>query len=357
MAEQRNPAAVSAGASFSAAPGSGTKNGGLQQARPYKILVVTNLWPTTEDPGYGSFVEAQMESLRPLGVEYDVVFINGRKSVWNYVRGIGEMRSRLRRQCYDLIHAHFGLSGWVARCQLRRPVVVSFMGDDVLGRPGRGGAMTWAGRFFQMSSFVLARVVRAVIVKTPEMKARLALGTAHVIPNGVDLQLFQPIDQVSARRELGLDISKKFILFPYNPAEVRKRYDLVEAAAKLARREIPELEILPVRGVARRRMPLYMNAADLLVLASLWEGSPNAVKEAMAVNLPVVAVDVGDVAELIGPTEGCYLVPPDTREIAARIVEVCRRGRRTRGREWIARLSIESVARQVVNVYASCMRK
>lgn len=323
----------------------------------YLVLVITNLWPTNEDPGYGSFVQAQMESLGPLGVNYDVVFIDGRRSRWNYFRALGELRFRLKHYRYDLIHAHFGLSGWVARCQWRTPVVVSFMGDDVLGRPTRSGRITLYGRLLQISSWVLARLVRGVIVKSREMKARLGLDSAHVIPNGVDLELFRPMEQAEARQALGLDLKKEFVLFPYNPLEVRKRFDLIEAAVNLARREIPEIEILQVRGVPRERMPLYMNAADVLVLASLFEGSPNAVKEAMAVNLPVVSVDVGDTHDLIGPTEGCYLVPRDTEAIAARIVEVCRRGARTNGREWIARLSMEKVAKQIVDLYQSVVSR
>jgi len=321
----------------------------------YRVLVVTNLWPTESDPGYGSFVRAQMESLRPLGVEFDLLFINGRESRRNYLRAIGELRRRLKRQPYDLIHAHFGLSGLVARCQLKLPVVVSFMGDDVLGQPRFDGRITPTGRLFQISSFVLARLAAAVIVKSREMKSRLALDSAHVIPNGVDLDLFSPGDSAQARRALGLDPAKKFILFPYDPAEARKRYDLIEAAAALARADIPELEILHARGVARHLMPLYMNAADVLVLASLFEGSPNAVKEAMAVNLPVVAVDVGDVAELLGSAEGNYLVPRSPEAMASRIVEVCRARARSRGRAWIVRLSMPNVARQIVEVYANVM--
>lgn len=321
------------------------------------VLVVTNLWPTDADPGYGSFVQAQVESLRAVGVDYDLVFIDGRRSRWNYVRAIRELRFRLKHYRYNLIHAHFGLSGWVARCQWRAPVVVSFMGDDVLGRPARSGRITLYGRFLQASSWMLARLVRAVIVKSPDMKSRLGLDSARVIPNGVDLNLFQPMNQTEARRALGLDLKKKFVLFPYDPLEARKRFDLIEAATERARREIPDLEILHARGVPRARMPLYLNAADVLVLASLFEGSPNAVKEAMAVNLPVITVDVGDTAELIGPTEGCHLVPRDAGVIAARIVEVCRRGTRTNGREWIARLSMEKVAAQIVNVYQSVARQ
>jgi glycosyltransferase involved in cell wall biosynthesis len=323
----------------------------------YRVLVVTNLWPTESDPGWGSFVRAQMESLRPLGVEFDLLFINGRESRWNYWRAIGELRGRLKRHAYDLIHAHFGLSGLVARCQLKLPVVVSFMGDDVLGQPRRDGGITLTGRFYQISSFVLARLVAAVIVKSREMKSRLRLDSALVIPNGVDLDLFRPIDPAQARRTLGLDPAKRFILFPYDPAEARKRYDLIEAAVALARTVIPELQILHVRCVPPDLMPLYMNAADVLVLASLFEGSPNAVKEAMAVNLPVVAVDVGDVAELLGPTEGNSVVPRNPEAMAARIVEVCRKRTRSRGREGIARLSMPNVARQIAEVYASVVRR
>jgi glycosyltransferase involved in cell wall biosynthesis len=319
--------------------------------KAYRVLVVTNLWPTESDPGYGSFVQAQMESLRPLGVEFDALFIDGRSSRWNYLRGIGRMRTMLRQKHYDLIHAHFGLSGWVARCQLRVPVVVSFMGDDVLGRPRRDGTITAYGRFLQASSFMLARIVTASIVKSAEMKSKLRLAPAEVIPNGVDLNAFRPMDCNKARKSLGLDPAKKYVLFPYDPAEQRKRYDLIQAAVAEAQASDSAIEILHVRGVPRERMPLYMNAADVLVLASIFEGSPNAVKEAMAVNLPVVAVDVGDVGELIGQTEGCFIVPREAKPMAEKIIAVCRQPMRTRGREAIARLSIENVARRVMAVY------
>ncbi len=316
-----------------------------------KVLVVTNLWPSETDPGYGSFVQAQMESLRPLGVEFDVLFVDGRASRWNYLRAIPRLRRKLQEHRYDLIHAHFGLSGLVTRCQFRVPVLVSFMGDDVLGRPRSDGSITLFGRFLQLSSFLLARAVQSVVVKSAEMKSRLRLESARVIPNGVDLDLFRPMDKHEARRALGLDPVRKYVLFPYNPSEPRKRFDVVQAAVGKARHQLPGLEILQVYGVARERMPLYMNAADVLVLASVFEGSPNAVKEAMAVNLPIISVQVGDVADLIGPTAGCALVPREVEAIAGKIVEVCALNTRTRGRERISRLAMPIVAAQIVEVY------
>ena len=323
----------------------------------YTVLVVANLWPTEADPGFGSFVKAQMDSLRPLGVEYDVLFVNGRESIWNYFRGSGQVRRQLRAKRYDLIHAHFGLSGWVARWQWRVPLVVSFMGDDVLGKPDRTGRQTLLGHFLRISGFILARWVSAVIVKSPQMAARLRLPSARVIPNGVDLNLFQPREPSEARKILGLDAGKKFVLFPYNPHEARKRFDLIQAAVSLAREEIPNLEILMARGKPQEQIPLYMNAADVMVMASTFEGSPNAVKEAMATNLPVITVDVGDARELIGPTEGCYVVKREASAMADKIVEVCRRGGRTNGRDRMRKLSIEAVAQQIVDVYATTLRR
>jgi glycosyltransferase involved in cell wall biosynthesis len=256
-----------------------------------------------------------------------------------------------------LIHAHFGLSGWVARLQSRVPVVVSFMGDDVLGRPTRSGRITLAGHFLRISGFILARLATSVIVKSRQMASKLRLPSAHIIPNGVDLNLFRPMEQAQARKMLGLDPGKKFVLFPYNPNEARKRFDLIQAAVSLAREQVPTLELLVARGLPQGQIPIYMNAADVLVMASTLEGSPNAVKEAMATNLPVISVDVGDAAELIGSTAGCYLVRREAAAMAEKIVEICRRGGRTNGRDGIRRLSMEAVAQQIVEVYAAALRR
>ncbi len=322
------------------------------------VLVVTNLWPYEDDPSYGCFVQDQMESLKPLGVDYDVLFINGRKSRWNYARAFAELRRRLREQRYDLIHAQMGLAGIVARSQRGLPLLVSFLGNDVLGKFDRPGRATLFDYFLRSSSFVLARLAQAVIVKSEEMKRKLRLDSVYVIPNGVDTALFQPMDRKEARRQLGLDAEKKLVLFPYSPANKPKRFDLVSAAITRARSQVPGLELLQVNGVPHHRMPLYMNAADALVTASEVEGSPNAVKEAMAVNLPVVSVPVGDVPELFEGTEGNYLASRTEADLAEKLAQACRSGVRANSREKVVReLSRESVARRIVGVYESVLEK
>jgi glycosyltransferase involved in cell wall biosynthesis len=330
---------------------SGAPPASCGRARHLRVLVVTNLWPTDADLSYGAAIRAQMESLRPFGVDYDVVFVNGRASQMNYLRGIFEVRRRVAGGQYDLIYAHFGLSGWVARFQWKVPVVVKFMGDDVLGEFDWQGGITLKGRAYQISSFVLARWVEGVIVISEAMKHTLRLKTAQVATVGVNLDLFKPMDRIEARRTLGLDPAKKYVLFPYDPTIARKRFDLVQEAVRLARAEVPALEILQVTGVSQERMPVYFNAADVFALVSECESGPNTVKEAMAVNLPVIAVDVGDVVEALGDAEGNYIVPRDAAAVAEKLVEVCRHLVPSRGRERLGQHSIQGMARKVISVF------
>lgn len=314
------------------------------------------MWPGDDDPSFGSFVREQMDSLRPLGVEYDVFFVNGRASRRNYLRSVPKLRARLSGNRYDLIHAHFGLSGWLARCQLRFPVVLTFHGDDLLGKFRFDGSVTPLGRFFQASSLALAPFVSAVIVQSRQMKRMLPHANARVIPCGIDLDLFQPMAQDEARLVLGLDPQKKFVLFAYDPAEQRKRYDLIARAVTLARARVGQLDILHARGMPHAQMPLYMNAADALVVASQAEGGPLVTKEAMAVNLPVITVPVGDAVELIGGSDGNHIVPRDAEAIAAKLVEVCERGGRSRSRHRLEPYSMPATAAKVLEVYEQVLR-
>jgi glycosyltransferase involved in cell wall biosynthesis len=329
---------------------------GNPKSETLKVLVVTNMWPSDDDPSYGSFVQDQMESLRAVGVDYDVFFINGRASRWNYARSIRELRTLLRGKRFDLIHAHFGLSGWVARCQINLPVVLTFHGDDLLGKFRFDGSITALGRSFQVSSLLLAPFASAVIVQSREMETMLHFATSYVIPCGIDLNLFQPMNQHEARRLLGLDVKEKYLIFAYDPAEQRKRYDLIERAVLIATKDVPELRILHVRGKPHAKIPFYMNAADVLVVASEAEGGPLVTKEAMAVNLPVITVPVGDAVELIGGSEGNYVVPRTAEAIAEKLVQVCRRDQRSRGRERLAPFSMPATAHKVLEVYMRALK-
>jgi len=100
-----------------------------------------------------------------------------------------------------------------------------------------------------------------------------------------------------------------------------------------------------------------MNACDVLVLTSDYEGSPMVVKEAMACNLPVVSVDVGDVAEVISGVEGCYICQQTPEDVAAKLALALNRPERTQGRRAVAHLALDRIAERLIAEYDDVLRK
>jgi teichuronic acid biosynthesis glycosyltransferase TuaC len=102
-------------------------------------------------------------------------------------------------------------------------------------------------------------------------------------------------------------------------------------------------------------IPTMMNAADCLLLTSDWEGSPNVVKEALACNLPVVSVGVGDVRERLRGVQPSLIVSRDAQEIGKGLAEVLNQSQRSNGHQLISHLSSEAIARRIVSVYRTAL--
>lgn len=306
-----------------------------------RVLIVTNMYPTPEMPSFGTFVHDQVAALRASGIECDVFFFNGRASRWNYLRAFPRFWRQLRRGRYDLIHAHYVLAGIVARAQWGHRVVLTHHGGEVLGQP------RWQAPLCRL----LTPLCDETIVVTEELRRALYADDAWVIPCGVDLDRFTPRPRADARAALGLPHDKPLVLFAGEYWRPEKRFALVEAAMALVQRELPAAELILLTGKPHHVVPDHMSACDALVLTSRVEGSPMVIKEAMASNLPIVSVRVGDVPEIIGGTPGCALAASDAADVAAKLIAVLRERRRTNGRERIAHLRHDQVARRVRTVY------
>lgn len=318
------------------------------------ILMVTNMYPTRERPSYGAFIKSQIDSVARAGHGVEVLFIPGFRSKFAYLRAFVEIQRSLARTHFDVVHAHYGLSAIPALPCGRVPLIVSFCGDDLLGTPSGRGSLTPFSRLVVSSSRLAGRIAARVIVKSQGMKAALPPETARratVIPNGVDFSTFRPMHRADCRQQLGLEPDRRYILFPSTPYERRKRIDLAEAATAIVRQRIPDAELLVVYHEPQERIPVYMNACDVLLMTSDWEGSSNVVKEAMACNLPVVSVDAGDAWEIIGGTAGCFRVARRPDLIAEGLELVLADVMRTNGREAIAHLELGQVANSIVGVY------
>jgi glycosyltransferase involved in cell wall biosynthesis len=319
--------------------------------RPVRVLMVTGAYPSLERPHWGTFIKSQVDSLRDDGVQVDVIRPAPGPMPVRYLRAaVGVLAGSLSGR-YDLVHGHYGLWGLVARLQWRLPVVVSFLGDDVLGTPLDVGVYTPKSRLVARISKWLSLHVDAVIVKSREMAAALPRSDVDVIPNGVDFSVFRPLSRSEARKALGWDPTRSYVLFGNDPSIPRKGYPLAQQVIGLLRERGHEVELVVANGLPHETVPLYLNASDALLLPSILEGSPNIVKEAMACNLPVVATDVGDVAEVVGGTAGCAVCPRDPQALAEALERALRHPGPTTGRADIAQLERGAVAARVLAVY------
>ena len=309
-----------------------------------RVLTVTNMFPHPGQPSHGVFVHDQVRDVRSLGHEVDVLIVEGWRSRWAYLAACERVRRAVRRKPYDVMHIHYGLTGVPALCQHRIPRVLSFCGSD-LEVPWQRFISRWVNRYLQ-----------GRLVKSPSLLPLLGDPRAWVVPNGVNLEFFHPMPRAEARRRLGLPLEPVYVAFVANPARPEKRFDLAQKAVALASERVP-MELLVVQGRPHEEIPLFLNAADVVLLTSDYEGSPNIVKEAMACNRPIVATAVGDVPWLLEGVQGAAVVSHRPEDIARALLEVLEM-RESTGRARLQALGLDhlSVARKLVALYRVAMR-
>ena len=102
-----------------------------------------------------------------------------------------------------------------------------------------------------------------------------------------------------------------------------------------------------------------MNACDFQLTTSFRESGPLVVKEAMACGTPIVSVDVGDVKDIIGNTEGCYIVERTPEEIASKICQALSFKGKTSGRQRIIDLGLSNdlIAKKLIAIYEEVLNE
>ncbi|MFB0527473.1 MAG: glycosyltransferase [bacterium] len=316
-----------------------------------KVLVICNMYPG-KNSYLGTSIKQQVEDVETEGVTVTKV-VKSQKSRIAYVPFILENIFYLLFSSYDIVHAYYGFhSALFAAMIKRRPLTITFVGSDALREPLRNKA------YRTLQRFVISRSNHIIAVSSGIRNILISdLGAdptkISIITFGIDFALFKPIPKAAARKELGLPPDKKLILFPSSPKRTEKRFDVFKKTVELLQKDNHNIVpvILTNNGRPYSEVPLFMNACDVLVLTSDSEGSPTVVKEAMACNLPIVSVDVGDVAEVIKDTKNCYICKQDPISIAERIRLVLNEGIRTAGRNNIEHLSSKKIIRKLVELY------
>jgi glycosyltransferase involved in cell wall biosynthesis len=291
-----------------------------------------------------AFITEQKDELEKKGVKVDIFQIKGRGTL-GYLKNYSALTKAIRSRSYDLIHAHFGFSGLLANLQRKLPVVTTFHGCDLNNKKHRS------------FSKVAANLSQKVIVVSSNMAVYLpGKIEKEVIPCGVDMNLFVPMEKEEARRQLmkkkkfSFSPGKKYILFSSTfDREVKNPALAKEAIALLGE----DYELIELNGFTRQEVVLLMNAVDATLMTSRTEGSPQFIKEAMACSRPIVTTNVGDVQEIINGAEGCFITAPVAEEVANKLKEAIQ-FETTNGRAVMGnRYNNEILAERVIQLYSN----
>jgi glycosyltransferase involved in cell wall biosynthesis len=300
------------------------------------------------------FARRQVRVLRQMGIQIPEFYLGLRTSLLNLLQARRKIQEEIAEFKPDVIHAHYGtVTALVCSMVQRVPLVITFRGSDLNPHPSVSRLRGWVGMFLSQVSVLRAK---QVICVSKSLRDRLWWGhkKAVVIPSGVNLDLFRPMDQEAARRTVGWGLEEKIVLFCGGTEPEAKGLDLARAAIRLAEQWSGPIRFFNLDGnIDPEVVPVHLNAADCLVFTSLREGSPNIIKEALACNLPIVSVAVGDVPERLRGVSSSQLVGRSALEIAAALRNVLREKRRSNGRDKILDCSEANVADKLRKLYES----
>ena len=296
---------------------------------------------------FNSFVTEQAEKLKNEGCEVEYFGIVG-KGFKGYYSNRKAYIQKIREVKPDIVHAHGGLSGLFAVLQREVPVVITFHNGEIL-----------APTLNLLSSIGATRAKHVVYVA--EHIRQLSYYKAKkytIIPCGINLSDCNITPFNEARKALGFEQDKKYILFGGAFENLRKNYPLLKEAVSLLPNK-DDIVCLEMKGLSRAECTLRMCACDLFALPTKSEGSPQALKEAMACNCPIVATDVADIKHLLGDLEGHYICKFDAQDVANQISKAFEFGKLTNGRQRVVELGLTNdlVAKKLVPIYKEVLRQ
>lgn len=308
-----------------------------------KVLIVCSHRYYAPYTGYvAPFIYDQIQGLKKLGCEFQVCFVRG--GGWkSYIRAWRSLQRAIIDYQPDIIHAHYGLCALIANLQCKVPVVATYHGSDINEKKVRWLSKIAIG-LSEKNIFVSTSL--RCIVNNPKR--------SEVIPCGVDISKFYPMDKWKCREILGMNQRKTYILFSKEFADEVKNYPLAKNAVEQLGKNV---ELLEFYGYTREQVPLLYNAVDCGLLTSFTEGSPQFVKEAIACGCPIVSTDVGDVKEVINEVKNAFISTYEVDHVVNRLQKALSIGHLSKT-DLPIKYSTNNIVKSIFEIYNSvCVKK
>lgn len=245
-----------------------------------EALVVTNMYPTQERPAFGSFVHDQVRVLQAEpDIQLELFAFTSANQSSTYIQAFRKLKQRFSGRKFDIVHAHFGLTIWPSFAVTAGTRFATLHGTDLHHQRSR--CITLAALPWVDTVGVPSQPFQELLPKQFQQKAQL-------LPCGIDTNRFHPIDRYQARNALNLDPKQPYAFFPFDPNRTNKRFDLAQQAVAKT-----DAKLLYAGNIPPEQMPLFINAANVVICPTERESFGLAVLEALACQVPVAATPVG----------------------------------------------------------------
>ena len=323
------------------------------------VLIITSEWPCKERPFAVPFLVREVNQIKKMGVKVDIFSFKGAKKFQNYFLSWKKVRSILKKKEYDIIHVHWGYNT-ILSLPTKTPIVITYRGDDLNGISYMDGITNKLKSFIvvlisQISSYFAASTILVTKSFTKKLNKNIP---SYIIPSGIDLNIFRPMDKNHCKEKLNFKKDQKIILFAGNKTDKVKNYDLALLVFKKVQQSINNviLTTIPL-NTDMNIVPYYMNSADCILFTSLQEGSPNVIKEALACNVPIVSTNIGDVEDRLKNIEGCIVCNDyNVDSLANATMEILKLHNKIDGRKSVQSLDLESTTKRIIKVYENVIK-
>jgi len=313
------------------------------------------LWTHNFNPAIlnkGCFMYSAYEGLRDAGVDVQLEYFGNLRSPFQMLSARKRIRA-LSRQ-FDVVHAQYGSAcAWVTSAIRDKPLCVTLRGSD-FNITKNIGIMNELHNYFTsaLTKSVLDKFSAVCAVSNRMASYLSGLGLNKkliVLPSPIDLDLWRP---KSCENQVNDFSRTKNVLFiSMNTNNQNKRYSLCKQTIKLANHQMSDVRLKVATGIPHKDMPNFVAACDAVLCTSISEGWPNSIKEALACNVPFVATDVSDLAEIASREPSCRICRPDPELLAKALCEVLQAPRPMNLRRHIEIMDLKASSKRLFDIY------